>query len=96
MRTEDAILASIPIVFFGCLTIITIVIACVSHWSKVRTQEILASLKKSLLESGMSAQEIAMVVEAMPRDEASESDSKSKTELANRLRKPRVANPDVA
>lgn len=86
-------------ILFAGGAIFCIVIPCVYYWSKVRTQEILASLKKSLLESGMNAQEIAMVVEAgLPNGEKSKSDSdaESKTELANQLRKPRVANPDVA
>lgn len=53
-----ALLIPILGIVFGTVT---------SHLTRVRTAEIEANLKMEMLQRGMSAEEIKMVVEAMPR-----------------------------
>jgi hypothetical protein len=59
------------VVVVGCLTgvIITLVTAVISAVSKANQQRIEADLKREMLDRGMSADEVAKVIEATAPDE---------------------------
>ncbi len=61
------------LVAVGCLTAVIIVIACLIAWTvrKMRQAKLNDDLKREMIERGMSAEEIAQVIEAeSPPEEA--------------------------
>jgi hypothetical protein len=56
------------VVFFSFLALVILVPSLASYWYKLRVKEWEASLKHSMLERGMSAEEIKMVLEATARE----------------------------
>ncbi|HEV3262549.1 MAG TPA: hypothetical protein VG013_37195 [Gemmataceae bacterium] len=57
-----------PFVFVVAILIVTVAVPVLSHhWYKVRKAEVDASLKHDMLQRGMSAEEIALVLEAPAR-----------------------------
>jgi hypothetical protein len=55
-------------VFWTAITLMIVVPAIAHTWWRIRRAEIDASLKRDMLERGMSAQEIQMVLAAPTRD----------------------------
>jgi hypothetical protein len=57
-----------PFVFVVAILIVTVAVPVLSHhWYKVRKAEMDTSLKHEMLQRGMSAEEIALVLEAPAR-----------------------------
>ena len=61
-------LISSPFVFVWGILLLTVAVPVIAHqWYKVRKAELDASLKHDMLQRGMSAEEIAQVLEAPAR-----------------------------
>jgi hypothetical protein len=58
----------------GGSAIVTLITSLAKHWRKVRESEHLAALKQSLVERGMSVEDIERVVRAAPEAQETEAD----------------------
>lgn len=58
-----------PVISIGTIGAVIIAIVAIIQWRKVRIAEMEATLKQQMLDRGMSADEIAMVLDATPRHE---------------------------
>jgi hypothetical protein len=67
----------VPVVMFLVMGVVAIVIVAVNQWSKVRQAEMETVPKQQMLERGMSAEEIATVLNASPRRSLERSPSES-------------------
>ncbi len=63
----QAILTNSTFIFWGAITLICVVPPIAHFWWRVRVAELEASLKHAMLEQGMSADEIARVLQAAAR-----------------------------
>lgn len=52
------------LIFWGAIVLICVVPTLAHYWAKVRQTEVEASLKREMIERGMSAEEICSVLEA--------------------------------
>jgi len=77
--SETAATAIAFIALFVCGTIIVLGCTIAVQWRKARQSELSAALKKEMIERGMSAQEIQMVMQADGEVAAKESASQTKS-----------------
>ena len=68
----ESIVGNPSLVFWGAIALICIVPAIAHYWWKVRRDELEAELKRSMVERGMSADEIVRVLEASKSGRESE------------------------
>lgn len=54
-------------IFWGSITLISVVPVVAHYWYKLRRHEIEADLKREMIERGMSADEIQRVLDARPQ-----------------------------
>jgi hypothetical protein len=69
----------------GGSAIITLISSLAKHWRKVRESEHLAALKQSLVERGMSVEEIERVVRAAPESQELDADETPVVQLTRKL-----------
>jgi hypothetical protein len=69
----------------GGSALITLINSLAKHWRKVRESEHLAALKQSLVERGMSVEEIERIVRAAPESQELEADETPVVQLTNKL-----------
>jgi hypothetical protein len=69
----------------GGSAIVTLINSLAKHWRKVRESAHLTALKQSLVERGMSVEEIERVVRAAPESQELEADDKPVVQLTKTL-----------
>jgi hypothetical protein len=58
-----------PVVSIGTIGAVIVAVVAIIQWRKIRIAEMEATLKQQMLDRGMTADEIAMVLNATPRNE---------------------------
>jgi len=83
---------------FGSLTTVAVVAILSHHWCKLRIKGWEATLKQSMLEAGMSAEDIRTVLEATSLEEGGcrRRANRSRADRTNGLAALRPADPDQA
>ena len=74
----------------GGSALITLINSLAKHWRKVRESEHLAALKQSLVERGLSVEEIERIVRAAPESQDQETDETPAVQLTKALAEQKV------